>query len=85
MIKNKSCVFLWGGNGFTRFKTSDREAKTGHPVINNIQSMQSNKLTGTQKLKIGFSMLLVTTSDENMSYTWPFFNLVSMSLCDRFS
>lgn len=72
MIKNKSCVFLWGGNGFTRFKTSDREAKTGHPVINNIQSMQSNKLTGTQKLKIGFSMLLVTTSDENMSYTWPF-------------
>lgn len=70
---------------FTRFKTSDREAKTGHPVINNIQSMQSNKLTGTQKLKIGFSMLLVTTSDENMSYTWPFFNLVSMSLCDRFS
>lgn len=79
------CVSLGGGNGFTRFKTSDREAKTGHPVINNIQSMQSNKLTGTQKLKIGFSMLLVTTSDENMSYTWPFFNLVSMSLCDRFS
>lgn len=85
MIRISHVCFFGGEMAFTRFKTSDREAKTGHPVINNIQSMQSNKLTGTQKLKIGFSMLLVTTSDENMSYTWPFFNLVSMSLCDRFS